>query len=277
MDKLHIFFLTDINEYFGVIACISSIIKNTKNLEKINFHILTYNLKEKLNFIVSKHEYLKYYSQYIEIFELTSFQNKLDELKELMAEHDKSYINNIANFSRFLIPLIYKNIAFGLYMDADMIVQDDIYNIIDNIDINNFCLAAVPNYTFKKMELMQFEEPAFNAGIYLQNFDFFRKNKLYKEIKKLMYSHKFEKKWKLGTQPILNIIYYKKVTFLDDKWNVVGLGEKNTPKLETIKNAIVLHWTGENKPWKLNAQFKDIWKKYNKIKIQINENPEKNI
>jgi len=90
-----------------------------------------------------------------------------------------------------------------------------------------------------------------------------------------VYSHKFEKKWKLGTQPILNIIYYKKVTFLDDKWNVVGLGEKNTPKLETIKNAIVLHWTGENKPWKLNGQFKDIWKKYNKIKIQIKENPEK--
>jgi len=173
------------------------------------------------------------------------------------------------NFARFYLPEIF-NVNYGLYMDADMIVQTDITNILKEINMNDFQIYAVFNDTFENMEMNGYEGPAFNAGIYFWNLKNFKNQKIIQKIENLIIDHNKNKKWKFGTQPILNTIYYKQGKSLDYRWNLLGLGDNSKKKIyvpnqKKVDEAFVLHWNGPAKPWKTNSNYINIFKKYNLI------------
>lgn len=70
--------------------------------------------------------------------------------------------------------------------------------------------------------------------------------------------------WKLGTLPPGLITYYSTTKPLDKSWHVLGLGYNPSISMEEIKNAAVVHFNGNMKPWLDIAmnQFRPLWAKY---------------
>ena len=70
--------------------------------------------------------------------------------------------------------------------------------------------------------------------------------------------------WKLGTLPPGLITFYSTTKPLDKSWHVLGLGYNPSINMDEIRNAAVVHFNGNMKPWLDIAmnQFRSIWTKY---------------
>ncbi|KAG4961783.1 hypothetical protein JHK84_038875 [Glycine max] len=70
--------------------------------------------------------------------------------------------------------------------------------------------------------------------------------------------------WKLGTLPPGLITYYSTTKPLDKSWHVLGLGYNPSISMDEIRNAAVVHFNGNMKPWLDIAmtQFKPLRSKY---------------
>ncbi|KAI7730621.1 hypothetical protein M8C21_014741 [Ambrosia artemisiifolia] len=70
--------------------------------------------------------------------------------------------------------------------------------------------------------------------------------------------------WKLGTLPPGLITFYSTTKPLDKSWHVLGLGYNPSISMEEIRNAAVVHFNGNMKPWLDIAmnQFRPLWTKY---------------
>ncbi|ONK75775.1 uncharacterized protein A4U43_C03F20420 [Asparagus officinalis] len=55
--------------------------------------------------------------------------------------------------------------------------------------------------------------------------------------------------WKLGTLPPALIAFRGHVHPIDPSWHMLGLGYQEKSNLESIKNAAVIHYNGQCKPW----------------------------
>ncbi|KAL0459929.1 UNVERIFIED_CONTAM: Galacturonosyltransferase 8 [Sesamum latifolium] len=70
--------------------------------------------------------------------------------------------------------------------------------------------------------------------------------------------------WKLGTLPAGLITYYSTTKPLEKSWHVLGLGYNPSISMNEIKNASVIHFNGNMKPWLDIAitKFRPLWTKY---------------
>ena len=78
-----------------------------------------------------------------------------------------------------------------------------------------------------------------------------------------MKQHKKSKKglFSNGTQPILNMVFYKNFQEIPKVWNTTGLGGRIVDK-KYISNAKGLHWNGKFKPWNEDGLNKQLWEPY---------------
>lgn len=70
--------------------------------------------------------------------------------------------------------------------------------------------------------------------------------------------------WKLGTLPPGLITFYSTTKPLDKSWHVLGLGYNPSISMDEIRNAAVVHFNGNMKPWLdiAMSQFKPLWEKH---------------
>lgn len=70
--------------------------------------------------------------------------------------------------------------------------------------------------------------------------------------------------WKLGTLPPGLITFYSTTKPLDKTWHVLGLGYNPSISMDEIRNAAVVHFNGNMKPWLDIAmnQFRPLWTKH---------------
>ncbi len=103
----------------------------------------------------------------------------------------------------------------------------------------------------------------FNAGIYLINLDKWRTTDMTHKMEDIIKLNKTNKTkiYNLGTQPVINLLYYKKCQPMDDKWNVRGLGHQ-FPSKSKMDIAYILLWSGKGKPWLEDGLNRDYWLKY---------------
>ncbi|GAB2287928.1 Probable galacturonosyltransferase 14 [Dionaea muscipula] len=55
--------------------------------------------------------------------------------------------------------------------------------------------------------------------------------------------------WKLGTLPPALIAFKGHVHPIDSSWHLLGLGYQNKTNIEIVKEAAVIHYNGQSKPW----------------------------
>ena len=243
------------------LTLINSIIQNNTN---IKFHILIDNNKDEYQNLLEKHFKID--------FEIKEFNNEeeINFLMENIVSFQKNqHIFNLMNFARFYLPTYFPEIKNGIYIDIDMIVQQNLDKILEEFNYfdKDFEILSPMIMDMESIGLNKigYEGKAFNAGFMVWNLEKFRKENKIEEIEELMIKQKQEKIWKLGTQPILNIIYYQKVKDLNKNWNRKGFGKiGEDERMNKIgKNAFIIHWTGEVKPWdNKNVLGYQFWEKY---------------
>lgn len=236
-------FLASNNNYAPFVSTtIISIVKNTTAF--INFYILDGGInnknKEKIKKI--KNQFKNFSIEFIDMknFELERFPN--------IAHYSTSA------FSRYFIPEIKPHLKKILYLDVDIIVKGDIYELF-NQNLENYPLGAIledfypQNSIYLKKIYPKYNGGTnyFNSGVLVVELDYFKKN----NITNILVNKTNELKDVLNCpdQDVLNIIFENNFKILDYKFNFMPFHQKHFMKNEKVENPIIIHYTAE-KPWK---------------------------
>lgn len=186
------------------------------------------------------------------------------------------YVSNASLF-KFLIPDLLPQYDKILYIDTDVIVNEDLSSLY-NINLDNNYLGAVLSLyhylerkTFYKQIKLKDMSTYFNAGVLLMNLKLMRENNLRKSLEALI--GKFDDS---VDQHIFNIVCYGRVKLLPSKYNVtytdypIYKSKKNTELLfmekeidEALNSPVIFHYTGSLKPWRYNdLPFSMTWYEY---------------
>lgn len=208
---------------------------------------------------------------------------------------NSNWCRNDMNFARFLFFNHFPEINRVIYLDWDMIVQEDIftieeqYNDYENMIVSKcgyqtiFTNIFVKSFQFKNninslfvrspLKKMKYHKSyqilskftkntqecynvrGFNAGFYIVSRDQFNDNLLIKNIRKLIEIQIEEKCFNFGTQVVMNIINISNRKFIEKEWN-------HLPNIENLEDLKIIHWNGKNKPWNSNLPTNKIWLNY---------------
>lgn len=270
LDIVHIVFSCDIKQFIGLLATVKSIIKNTSYVNRLYFHFVIDFDKDIL--VKNIKEYFPDIHYDINIYEPNKF------LKKNIYVRNRVRLRSVMNFARFYFHDILPDVGKIIYLDVDIIVQGDIIELWNNTKLEKYYFAAKENnktfhrdFNFYNYIIRSKFKPyvkVFNAGVYVTDLIRWREHKTTKQIegwitKQLQYRGKL---YNLGTQPPLNLVFYKKYEKIPFEWNFLNLGWIPNINENDIKKAKILHWNGEKKPWLENGLYKKIWNTY-KLKI----------
>jgi len=172
------------------------------------------------------------------------------------------------NFVRFVLHSEFPFLDRLVYLDSDVIVKSDISMLYDLLD-DSYAVAAAPrrdiplgtyfNRVHKWFPL--FSWPSFNAGVMVLNLSLIRgmKPSLFEAMRELQKENNDGRMWRHGSQPPMLYLFYDKVQWIDDNWNISGLGSRIRTDVD---KAHILHWSGPRKPWRRNGENKHLWEPY---------------
>ncbi|CAL5367495.1 unnamed protein product [Camellia sinensis] len=184
---------------------------------------------------------------------------------------------SMLNHLRFYLPEMYPKLHRILFLDDDVVVQKDL-TALWKIDLDGKVNGAVETCfgSFHRYaQYLNFSHPlirerfnpkacAWAFGMNIFDLDAWRREKCTDQYHYWQNSNEDRSVWKLGTLPAGLITFYSTTKSLDKSWHVLGLGYNPSVSMDEIRNAAVIHFNGNMKPWldiALN-QFKHLWTKY---------------
>ncbi|CAL1412108.1 unnamed protein product [Linum trigynum] len=207
------------------------------------------------------------------------FENKLENATKdttNMKFRNPKYLS-ILNHLRFYLPEMYPKLHRILFLDDDIVVQKDLTGLWE-IDMDGKVIGAVETCfgSFHRYaQYMNFSHPLIKAkfnpkacawayGMNFFDLDAWRREKCTEEYHYWQTLNENRTLWKLGTLPPGLITYYSTTKPLDKSWHVLGLGYNPSISMDEIRNAAVVHFNGNMKPWLDIAmtQFKPLWTKF---------------
>ena len=189
-------------------------------------------------------------------------------------------LRNPANYLRFFLADLLKphEVTKVLYLDTDVIVQDDISELYDNYLVNPTSTVLAAAKRGKQISLYaNFSEravldsgilpdtKAFNAGVLLIHLDNWRAQNITSKVRYWMQLNAKHPIYELGSQPPLLLAIGDDYERLDASWNIDGAGFKKLDK-KLVSEAKIIHWTGATKGDRQEAFHRDIWLKYDSPK-----------
>lgn len=160
-----------------------------------------------------------------------------------------------------------------IYLDTDVIVRGDLCDLFDtSSDDGAFSsiVSAVPRRHLPlsvylkvfspRMPLwLPSSAPSFNAGVMIISLRAWDAHNITGHVEAWALRNGGHELWRLGSQPPLLLLLHDRVRWLDDAWNVDGLGHHMEHTTERLLGARILHWTGPLKPWAVNGLHQDLW------------------
>jgi lipopolysaccharide biosynthesis glycosyltransferase len=277
-DNIAIVLSSDDNYVPYLAVCLKSIIQNISN-HNYDICILNDGMKPENKQKIKNME-LKNVS--IRFISVTSLLNNIGDLFYIYDHF------SVATYYRFFIPELFNNYSKILYLDCDMIIQEDVAELY-NTDLQESYIAAV-----RDVEMFR---ACYNDYYYGSNWtqyltdtlkmkktsDYFQAGVMLFDIKKLNTFNFREKciRFLSSIRPIyvdqciMNHVLQGHVKYLDYKWNVqwqipiyakieqclpISLYEQYKASLESPK---IIHYAGRVKPWSAPyLQRADIWWQY---------------
>lgn len=180
----------------------------------------------------------------------------------------------VETFYRFLILDIMKEYDKVIYLDCDLIVCQDLYDLFET-DLGKNLIGAVHDVDFAgqlnspwlrmkeyERKTLHLKEPYnyFQAGVLLMNISEMRKIVTAKQLLEMAATGIY----KYSDQDILNIVCEDRITYLDMSWNVITdcdgkriseVASRAPAKvfeqyMEARKSPSIIHFAGIQKPWK---------------------------
>ena len=282
------------NSYVKQLATvIVSILLNTGKDTCIQFSILSKDITaENQNKLL---ELVKFNSDItFNFIDMKSYTESFNLEKYLSKRIDYNYIT-VETYYRFFIPEIFTNYKKVIYLDADLILNDDIQKLF-NEDIQSYYAGVVHDVFFENLlrkrkiisENTNIEEyylnklkctdyNYFNAGVLLLNLEKIRKDNVVQKLWNFIIQ---ESPLYYQDQDALNSVLNKNVRYLPYEWNVLkeqSYYQKNENKYlrktlnRAYKNPSIFHFIGSDKPWcviqgrQYNYSNIDKWWEYYKL------------
>jgi len=160
-----------------------------------------------------------------------------------------------------------------IYLDADMIVLKSLDQlkgvkyfgaVEDFYPYGKLKFQLIKNRIFKDEREVSFinkynlEDHPFNAGLLVLDGDMASMKKFQELIN---FSKEHENIARLAEQSILNLYFYKKWEKLPPQYNANYFNPPNR-RMPPIKDAIILHHWGLDKPWSPRNPFYKLWREY---------------
>jgi len=248
-ETIHIVFGIDDNYIQQCAVTMSSILLNTKAESNLHFYLMNTGLSEKsINNLETLKNIRPFKIEYLDVSHCDFSKFPLN----------RDWISVATYYRLFLSEVMPSNVDKCIYMDCDMIAEDDL-SILWNYDISNY-LAGVVEDEASRTNIINLNLPLennyFNAGMIVFNL---RKMREFNVVERAAeYFKNNQEKIKLQDQDILNGTLNGKCLFLPLRWNIntpAYMREENnhfyTKKEEEIAiyNPGIIHFTGEYKPW----------------------------
>ncbi|NWU97446.1 GL8D1 protein, partial [Upupa epops] len=198
-------------------------------------------------------------------------------------------------FARFYLPVLVPQVEKAIYVDDDVIVQDDILELYntplkpghaaafsDDCDStsnkvavrgagNQYNYIGFLDYkkeTIRKLA-MKANTCSFNPGVFVANLTEWKLQNITEQLEKWMALNVVENLYSktlsgsIMTPPML-IVFYKQHSSIDPMWNVRHLGSSAGKRYspQFVKAAKLLHWNGHFKPWGRTASYAEVWEKW---------------
>ena len=251
---MNIFFAVNDSYVDQLLVSIISVLKNNQNI-KINFYVLSsdFSKESKLKIDNIRIRYDNWEIQYIvpDVNIFSSFKLNIE------------YIT-IETYFRYLIADLVPNLDKCLYLDADLVVNGSLKDLY-NTEIEEYYCAGVRDLyideiNYKNKINFNHTDLYINAGVLLMNLSKIRQDNI---VLKLIDNTTFLKdKILFQDQDIINITFKGNIKEIDSIYNFTS----SNVKYEKYKrqNAIVIHFTGAQKPWHIGCKhkLKHIWEKY---------------
>lgn len=239
-------------QHLGVM--LFSLLKHAKHKKDINLYVIDGNIskanKRKLERITG-------------LFNRTiTFLKVDDKLIETFLLNKASYISKETYYRIFIPQLLDERIDKALYLDCDIIVQDDLTELWDT-PIKGHYLGAVSKSLSKekrKKREKRLNMPEgslyFNCGVLLLNLRMWREKNMVQKIVTFIQNN--PSKLKFLDQDAMNSVLQGKWVKLKARWNYTS---KRLPHF--WENPAVIHFTSSRKPWNWDGHpFRKLYFKY---------------
>lgn len=246
-DRIHLVSAIDQGFLQHFYVMFKSLLENT-NLEctYIHFHFIYHSIAENelrkiQDFFSSDHVQIDYYE--INHYDMVNFYT---------SEHI-----SLATYYRILIPqLLDKNIGKVIYLDSDMIICKDIWQLWLQ-DIHSHAIGAVVDLQGEdRMDELKIPNTFsyFNAGLLIINLHYWRENNISDKV--IAFIEENPDKLKYWDQDALNAVLYDKCFYLPYQWNVQTNAYQVSGLEDSIKVAVkepfIVHYTTASKPWHIS-------------------------
>ncbi len=168
-------------------------------------------------------------------------------------------------YYRFLIPEIFPFYKSVVYLDSDLILNEDIAKIIPKT-LDYYYIAAVRNYVGQKTKIRLMKdfniaaEDYINAGVVVINVELWNKEKVAERCFDFLNNVDPAQLMYLD-QDILNVVCNKRILYLDEAWNfywnMLHGDNEFVKQCSVISERLlcdykILHFASDKKPWQGN-------------------------
>lgn len=272
-DHLHIAIASDENYARFVASLIASVQDNNSSFRQITFHLLSNKITA--DSLQKIRNILDYDVSSLKIYDISNLQIQLGvTVPPTIA---------LTSYARlFMSRIIDSNISKIIYLDTDIIVINDLYDLWTTALFNNYlggCLDIFEGTASKINIGLDENEPYINSGVLLINLDVWRKEKIDTQFMTFLLEHNGHVHH--HDQGIINAVCRKRIMLLHPMYNLhsstfshpYNLIKKITNPYyskEDFQQAhstpAIIHFTEGfyNRPWKQNCNhpFKDAYLKY---------------
>ncbi|VAI85837.1 unnamed protein product [Triticum turgidum subsp. durum] len=200
-------------------------------------------------------------------------QNKPDKNPKF---RNPKYLS-ILNHLRFYLPEIFPKLNKVLFVDDDIVVQQDL-SPLWSVDLKGRVNGAVKTCgeVFHRFDrYLNFSNPLiakkFNRracgwayGMNMFDLSEWRRQNITAVYHYWQEQNEHRLLWKLGTLPAGLVTFWNNTYPLDRSWHLLGLGYKRNVNPMDIERAAVIHYNGNLKPWLEVGlpKYRSYWSKY---------------
>eukprot|EP00929_Paragymnodinium_shiwhaense_P043965 TRINITY_DN22566_c0_g1_i1.p1 TRINITY_DN22566_c0_g1~~TRINITY_DN22566_c0_g1_i1.p1 ORF type:complete len:900 (-),score=234.15 TRINITY_DN22566_c0_g1_i1:572-3271(-) len=299
-EMLHIAYASDLSQVEGVQASVASVVSATTSPDALTVHILVqsrlakgfkraFGLRPECQGIVTVSGVL------IKVHEIEpQLIEKAVAKVSPSVKKTRGAIDTLENFARFYMHEVLEKTVV-IYLDADTIVQADLGILRRQLLASGKTIGLVQRKGVLMSEFLRkptgcnlanmqktetakmlhrnwktlLKMPAYNVGVYAVNLERWAENNVAEKVAEHVTLHNECKGtlWLGGSQPPLLLAFMnippgqeKDYIMFDSDWNVGDLGWRTNLKPKNLRDKYILHWNGNEKPWKKNGLYRDLWR-----------------